>query len=301
MRIAIAFDVLEANILNTNLTEDDHPAWNIATAYLEGSRVVYSHWIYEAIADHTGQNPEGAEASTHWLIVGATNKWRPFDKYITDQAINIAGDTIDYSFGGFSAPASSVVCFGLSGETASLTVTDPADGEVYSKTVSLVDTSLIVDAYSYAFEPSRVRSEAVFNGIPPYLAAQIDLTVTDTAENPKVGQIVVGRDYDVGITQYGSGISIEDYSTKERDDWGNAHVVKRPFAKLVDYDFVLPTQRARRAAILLETIRATPAVFFAGSDTDHYGTTVYGYYKSWDITLSGPNISNATMEVEGLT
>lgn len=303
MRIAIPIEVEDANISSSNLLEDDHLEWDESTSYLIGDNVIVisTHRIYEALTDNLGESPIGETGEVDWLDVGATNKWKPFDEFITDQAINSSGDTIEYVFTGLSVPANSVSCFGLSGRSISLTVTDPLEGEVYSEEISLVDTSLVVDAFTYCFDPSRIRTEAVFAEIPPYASADFELTLTDEIDDPKVGQIVLGQEYDVGLSKYGTSISIEDYSKKDRDQFGNAIIVERPFAKLVDFDFSVPTERARRTAILLEQIRATPAVYFAGLDTDQYGTTVYGYWRKWRVTLDGPTFSDATLEVEGLT
>lgn len=304
MQIAIPVQVVDATIVSTNLPETDHAEFDVAITYATGDNVIstITHRIYESLVDsNLGNDPTLTTSSAQWLDTGATNRWKPFDQYITDQAINTLGDTIEYTFGNLTAPVNAVVCFGLSGESVSLVVTDPTDGVVYSEIVSLVDTSLIVDAYTYCFEPSRVRSEAVFASIPPYLTASFDLVVSDSVNDPQVGQIVLGQNYDIGLTRYGSTVGIEDYSLKDRDDFGNAIIVERPFAKLVDYDVAIPTEYTRRTAILLEGIRATPAVFFAGLNTDQYGTTVYGYYRSWRVTLAGPVYSFATLEIEGLT
>ena len=126
---------------------------------------------------------------------------------------------------------------------------------------------MVDDWFTYFFEPARVRSEAVFEGIPPYANAEYDITVTDTTSvEPQLGQIVVGQEYTLGNTNYGTSVSIEDYSRKDRDAFGNAIIVQRPFAKLIDFDFTINTSSARRTAILLEEMRATPAVYYAGID-----------------------------------
>lgn len=308
MRLAVPLPITDAILTAANLPEDDFAEWDVSTDYAASDKVISTttHRIYEAVqASGPGEggavDPTTDTDASHWLDIGATNRWKPFDNFIADQAVNTSGSTIEYTLDDFGVPATSVALFALVGSSASLTVTDPTDGVVFEQTISLIDDSLIVDAYTYAFEPTRVRSEAVFAPIPPYASAVFEITITNNDGDPKVGQIVFGQEYELGETIYGTQVSIEDFSVKERNAFGAALLVERPFAKLVDFDVVVPTERVRRTAIVLESVRATPCVFFAGIGLDQYGTTVFGFYKSWRITLSGPAISETVLEVEGLT
>jgi hypothetical protein len=237
------------------------------------------------------------------LDIGATNRWKAFDQKISDPVTVADGvNTIEYTLGAFGIPSNSVTLFGLKGRSASLVVNDATDGEVYNQEISLIDNALVNDWFTYFFEPARVKSEAIFEGIPPYANAEYDITVEDATDaEPELGQIVLGQEYELGKTNYGTSVSIEDFSRKERDDFGNAILVERPFAKLIDFDFIVNTNEVRRTAILLETVRATPAVYYAGPDTERFGTTVYGFFRNFSINLDGPAISNVTLEVEGLT
>jgi hypothetical protein len=306
MRVLIPFTVTDSNLLSTSIAEDDYAVWNIATSYVVGNKVIstVTHRIYEALQNSTGVDPTTDTADPpFWLDIGATNRWKAFDKKISDPVTVAEGvDIITYELGAFGIPSNSVTLFGLKGRTASLVVTDATDGEVYNETISLIDNALVNDWFTYFFEPARVRSEAIFESIPPYASATYDIEVEDlTDAEPELGQIVLGQDYTLGQTNYGTSVSIEDFSRKERDAFGNAILVQRPFAKLIDFDFVVNTNEVRRTAILLEQVRATPAVYFAGPETEQFGTTVYGFYRSFSINLNGPALSNVTLEVEGLT
>jgi hypothetical protein len=305
MLVTIPFAITDANLNSCSLPENDYAVWATSTSYSVGDNVISTttHSVYECLVAHTSGASTNPDTDTsdppNWLRISATNIWRAFDNIISDPTI---GDSVTetYSLNGFTQPANGVTCLGLDGISVQLVVTDPNDGEVFDETVSLIDNSMIVDAYTYAFDPVRYRTEAIFSGIPPYAAATFDLTFTAASgEVPEIGEIVLGREYQIGETLFGTTVSIEDYSVKERDQWGNAIITERPFAKLIDFDFVVRTEQIRRAATLLETVRATPAVFNAGTDTEQYGVTVYGFYRGWSIT-TGATISDATMEVEGL-
>lgn len=306
MRVLIPFEFEDSNLISSTVAENDHAVWDSATSYTTGDKVISTttHRIYEALQASTNVNPTTDTSDPpYWLDIGATNRWKAFDQKISDPVTVADGvNTIEYSLGAFGIPSNSVTLFGLKGRSASLVVTDTTDGEVYNQDISLIDNALVNDWFTYFFEPARVKSEAIFEGIPPYANAQYDITVEDdTDAEPELGQIVLGQEYELGETNYGTSVSIEDFSRKDRDSFGNAILVERPFAKLIDFDFTVNTGEVRRTAILLETVRATPAVYYAGPDTERFGTTVYGFFRSFSINLDGPAISNVTLEVEGLT
>jgi len=306
MRVLIPFTFTDSNLISTTIAENDYAQWSSVTSYVVGDKVISTttHRIYEALQASTNVDPTTDTSDPpYWLDIGATNRWKAFDQKISDPVTVADGvNTIEYTLGAFGIPSNSVTLFGLKGRSASLVVTDATDGEVYNQEISLIDNALVNDWFTYFFEPARVKSEAIFEGIPPYANAEYDITVEDATDaEPELGQIVLGQEYELGETNYGTSVSIEDFSRKERDDFGNAILVERPFAKLIDFDFIVNTNEVRRTAILLETVRATPAVYYAGPDTERFGTTVYGFFRNFSINLDGPAISNVTLEVEGLT
>jgi hypothetical protein len=306
MHVLIPFAVLDSNLISTSIAEDDFAVWDSATAYSVGDKVisVVTHRIYEALQASTNVDPTTDVADPpYWLNIGATNRWKAFDKTISDPVTVANGvDEIIYELGAFGIPSNSITLFGLKGRVASVVGVDTTDGEIYRQEISLIDNALVDDWFSYFFEPARVKTEAIFESIPPYANANYTITLEDTSSSePELGQIVLGQEYEIGLTSYGTAVSIEDFSRKERDAFGNAIIVERPFAKLIDFDFTVNTEKARRTAILLETVRAIPAVYYAGPDTEKYGTTVYGFFRSFSINLDGPSRSNVTLEVEGLT
>lgn len=306
MRVLIPLTVKDSNLISTTIPENDYPVWSSVTSYVAGDLVIstVTHRIYEAIQASTNIDPTTDFSDPpYWLDIGATNRWKAFDQKISDPVTVPDGvNLIEYELGAFGIPTNSVTLFGLKGRLTTVVATDATEGEIYSETISLIDNALVNDWFTYFFEPARVKSEAIFEGIPPYANATYTVSVVDdTLSEPILGQIVLGQEYTLGETNYGTSVSIEDFSRKERDAFGNAIIVERPFAKLIDFDFVVNTNEVRRTAILLEQVRATPAVYYAGPDTEKYGTTVYGFYRSFSINLSGPAISNVTLEVEGLT
>jgi hypothetical protein len=78
--------------------------------------------------------------------------------------------------------------------------------------------------------------------------AAIDINISvEAGETAKVGQIVFGNQSILGITTYGTSVSIQDYSPKDTDDFGNVTLTKRRSAQLVDYDVKVQTSAVRNS------------------------------------------------------
>jgi hypothetical protein len=293
--------VTDAVLDSSNVPENDYAVWLSGTTYSVGDRVIVisTHSVYESLVSSNLGNDPTTDDGTKWLRLGATNRWKAFDQKISDPVTQV--DSIEYTLTPANSTPTAVALFGLKGVTATVVVTDDTEGEVYNETKSLLDTLDVIDWYSYFFEEISYVSTMLFTGIPPYFGSTVDVTVTEaTGETAQLGQLVFGFLVDLGLTTYGTAISIQDFSRKETDAFGNFIVVERAFSNLVDFDVRLPTQTAGRVRRILAEYRATPIVYIGNEDSS-YGTIAYGFYRNFDITLDTPSYSFAAIEVEGLT
>lgn len=302
MQIIKPVTVTNSILTSSNVTEDDYSQWASGTTYADGDKVIVigtTHKVYESLVGSNVGNDPTTDDGTNWLELGATNRWKAFDQRISDPVVNPV--SITYTFDSHNSNVTSVALFGLKGNNANVTITDATEGEVYNEDISLLDNRNIVDWYTYFFEEQVQREQAQFLNIPPYLDATVEVTVTaNTGEDTELGQLVFGFLSDLGVTTYGTSISIEDFSRKETDDFGNFIVVERAFAQLADFDVQFETSNARKIQRTLAGFRATPIVYIGSEDTS-FGTTIYGFYRRFDLTLEGPSLSFGAIEVEGLT
>ena len=293
--------ITDGLFVSSNLTENDYAAWAAGTTYALGNRVIVVsvHKVYESAANsNIGNDPTTDTIGTYWIEVGATNKWKAFDQHISDPATN--ANTIVYVISSGTTVVNSLAFFGLSADTVQIQVVVSAT-EVYNTTFPLLDTSTIVDWYSYFFEPAAIKAqELLVVDLPAYTSATITITITDTGETVQVGQVVLGGIVTLGRTGYGSSIGIEDYSRKERDAFGNPVIIERAFAQKANYEVSILTADARRVQNFLSDYRATPIVWIGNQDPI-YGLIVYGFYTQFSINLSTYSTSYSTIEVEGLT
>ena len=294
--------ITDSILTSSNVAEDDYSEWSSLTTYNLGDRVIVVsvHKVYESAINSNTNNDPTTDDGTKWIEVGATNKWKAFDRKLSDPVQQ--ANSITYTFTTTQSIVNSIAFFNLSADTIQITVT-PSGGStpVYDKTFNLLDTTTIVDWYTYFFEPAGTKDrELLVLDLPTYSAADIVVTITDTGNTVEVGQIVMGTLVTLGRTGYGTTVGIEDYSRKERDTFGNAVIIERAFAQKVDYEVEINTQDTRRVQRFLSTYRATPIVWIGNQDTS-YGLIVYGFYTQFSINIATPSVSYTTLEVEGLT
>lgn len=291
-----AADVLGAGAIS-NVPETDYPAWTAATFALGARCIIVSagvHQVWESLQDANTNHPP-ATSPTWWVLVGATNKWKMFDASVSSQTTN---PNAIVSVLGLTSRADSVALMNI--DAASVTITQTtSDGVTYNLTQSLVSQNGIVDFYTWCFEPIvRVGDFAITN-MPPYGSASLAITLTDTGGTPKCGACVVGLQKDMGGTQYGAKIGIQDYSIKTKDAYGNYSITQRAFNKKADFTVWLDSTQVDQLQQLLAQYRAQPIVYM-GSDS-YASTFILGYYKDFSIDISYPTKSICSIQIEGLT
>lgn len=291
--------------------ETDYTAWATATGYIIGDTRIYVaanvHWVIQCVQAHTSSTGstndpiKDINATTgggaFWVRYSFTNKWKIADGRITDQkAFN--GTITDVFVA--AANASSLAVFNVTANTVTLTITQTSTATVRSaQTVSAIETVGITDWWSYFFNAVEYKSEIIFSGVPIYAGDTIQVDVAGLTTN-KIGELVWGIDYSLGLATFPKGIGTIDYSTKDRDTFGNVYITKRPFASTADYKTIFDTSIANRTKRLVAASQSAPVIFYTRTTDSNYGDMVYGIIKSFAIDEVAPNISYLSLQVEGL-
>jgi hypothetical protein len=298
MKIVTPLDTIAGGLLtDTNVTAESITAWSAGTINL-GQQRIYANKIYEVIADpNTTDRPDvgAAKETPTWLDQGYTNPYRMFDRIISSKSIE--EDEIEVEI----TPAeiiNAMALFGLVGQSVQIVVDDPVEGVVYDETFDLQDSSNIVDWYSYFFEEVRYREELAVLDLPAYPDAVITVTIANPGDDAECGELLIGRQRDLGLANFGTSVGIQNYSVKTTDDFGNVTIVPRAFAKRADFDVSVQTSEVYIVQRWLAEIRNIPTLFIG--DVNRTETLVYGYWRDWTIVLSNPAISDCSLEVEGL-
>lgn len=291
--VAISDTILTAS----NLTDTDgHAAYNGATTYALGDIVSVAsvHKHYKSLqSGNTGNDPI-EEDSAWWVEQTATNIWKPFDRFIADQAEKAGSIEMTIRPGEY---VDTIAFYNLEGSTLQVVVTSDADGEVFNETYDLVSWLGIDDWYSYWFSPIEQLTERVVSDIPPYADTDIEITITGTTA--KVGQIDLGSKRYIGIPQNGTEPSFKDFSYKEQDEFGRFPVVERSYSNRVKYRVVTDRERINYIRSLVANRRAKATTFFI-PDTEAMGTLVYGYPTEFGSPLQ-VGATFFPLQIEGLT
>lgn len=299
MKIVRPMTVDDAALYSSNVAETDYAAWSAVTTYALAARVIVVstdfHKVYESLQG-SNTNHDPATSPTWWLEVSSTNRWKMFDGSVGSQTTNSTSVAVSITADG---RIDSVVLLNVSAASVQVTMTDTVDGLVYDQTESMVDDSGITDWYAYFFEPIQRKSDIVFGDLPPYSGARIAITITDTGATAACGECILGLSKEIGSTDYGAQVGIQDYSIKTADEFGTYTITERSFSNRGNFTVWVESGYVDALKKLLADYRATPVVYI-GSD-DYTATIVYGFFKDFSIDIAYPTKSICSIELEGLS
>ena len=289
----VAFDA--ATHLVSSTAVETYSAWAAGTTYAKDAFVDYGTHIYQSLVNsNTGNQPD--ISPTQWVLIGPDNTHAMFDDQTSTATTSTSPLTVVLDTG----LCNSLGLLGLVGSQVVVTVKDDTGGNtVYSRTISL-DGTFIYDWYQYFFEPYVQIGEVVLTDLPPYLTAELTVSLTGTG-TIQIGTLTWGTQYDLGDAEYGAGLGIIDYSKKETDEFGVTTFVRRDFSKRLTARLMLPNTQINRVQRVLADLRAQPAIWVTSDVPDLAPLTVYGFFRDFNIEVAYPTESFCSLEIEGLT
>ena len=286
----------------TNVPENDHPEWNAGTTYAAGDRVILvsTHRVYESLlGGNVGNDPTLVSSPIYWIEVGPTNRYAVFDSSVSTQTKQ--ANNITYKLIAGEAINSIAILNITAGTEVNITMVSPATGSpgiVYTKTVDLSALPLTPDWWAWFYGQKVVPTQSILLDLPSYTDNELTIEILGGSDLA-VGVILIGQQQNFGIgIKYGARVGIQDYSRKETNEFGETVLVQRAFAKRANFDLMINREEVDSFQNALSTIRAVP-VLWIGS-TDYESTTLFGFYKNFDILISYPNHSDCQIEIEGL-
>lgn len=271
---------------------NEYPDWEEGQ-YQEGERVTHGLSAWEALRE-TDEVP--GESESDWLRLGYANRYRMF--FDGRDSPTTAEGSLDVTL--FSPEiVTTVALLGLTGVTATLIVDDPLEGVVYEREEALVDIG-VPDYWEWHFLPYSRVENVVFDGIPPYAGANISVSVDTATESgtAAIGRIIAGVETSLGITLLNPRVEMLDFSTKERDPFGNLTLVKRRVINLVDYDVTYMSGQFDHIVRTLRRIASEPTLFIGTKRQQYRELIVFGVFRSAIATIPGHCISEMTIQVE---
>lgn len=297
MKIFNPYDVTETNLTATNLTESTSE-WAAGTTYAAGDEVhvVSTKTVYvSAIDSNTGNDPTTSAADT-WIIKGAMNKWAAFDAYVANKATRAS--SITYSIDATEI-VNGVAFFGLQAQDITLTISDGTSTEVFEAdllSLGHVDGSW----YNWFYGGRPSAREYVFINLPYYgSSTTIDIEITASGSDVEVGQIVLGRVFQLGKTLAGINLRSQNFTRYIEDDFGNLTTIPRASIRKPEIDVFVNSGNVRRGEEFLRDIQGRATVFL-GADDVKLALLEFGVLTQFDHYIDTKDFHHVKLELRGL-
>ncbi|MHB0763185.1 hypothetical protein ACYCFC_02110 [Stutzerimonas sp. NM35] len=300
MIVARAVQVTPARLIETNVPENDHPAWVAGTYEVGAMAMKDRHVWYSAKADNAAVPGEETTLPLAWIDEGPINAWRMFDKR-RGQTWQIGTftenpESIDVVFQAAEV-INAVGLVGVDAASVRVVMTVPGDGVVYDKTTEMTDYG--VDSwYDYFFAPLERRDSAALLDLPPYGNAQIRVIASAPGGVAKIGSLVFGYQETLGISVFGTSAGFESYSVQKLDAWGNLTITPGGARDFVDFDVDIETQRTGYVRRRIAELRDIPTLYVGAAGVEI--TVVIGISGNFRVVLSNPALSKSAIEVRSI-
>jgi len=306
MITADPISIVSSMILSSTVPYPDtgETAWVSGTIYAKGAKVSYQiagvYHRFESLQD-SNQNhfPEKyPNENLWWLDLGYVNKFAAFQNDRNTQTITASPYIVSIKpnvrFG-------SVAIGNVQADTVTLEVLNGSD-VVYTRTKNLKVRN-VYDWFSWTYEPFYQSNGTVFSDLPINSTNTIKLTISDGSGTVKGGSIIAGIPIDIGSAQYGTAIRRQNFSTFERDEFGETRITIRRNIPRVNFRLVIDKKKLNNTQRLLDEINGIVTYFSGIVETDHgYFDSVFliGLYKDISYSLDMPNYASAEIEIEAL-
>jgi len=273
-----------------------YPAWSDAVTYAQGDivRDVASHKMYESIAGSNLNNVVTDESK--WEYLGYSNRWRMFD-YTRSQPTERPGEIEVVVAPGVRFDA--VALTGLIGDEYAITITSTiGGGTIFTESGSLLDRQPLGWS-DYFFSQRSYRETVVMTNIPPYTDSVITLTITGSTAG--CSAMVIGREFNLGATQYSAVSDAINFSSVSRDDDGNAVLTARRNIPQTSQTVWMDKARVNRSRKMRDDLNAVPAFWYAVPDSDDgyfEALAILGVYKEFSLNVAYPDKAVLNIKIE---
>lgn len=296
IRVIKSLTITDSTLLATSIAEADAPIWTVGGTFAQGARAIKAHKVWESLQDaNTGNDPETADL--WWTEVSPTNRWKLFDLSSTTQTQVGAADYYEFRPG---TAVNAIALENISGLlSVKVTMNDPDFGVVYERETDITPVPSASSWYVWFFERREEKNQFVVSDLPSYPNATLRV---DFAADPggQIGALIMGSMRSIGLgVLRGARLGVQDYSRKERNEWGDVVLKKRGFSKVMQLSSVIENRELDNTFKLLSDLLSTPCLWIA---SDYYQSlSVFGFYGDFDIGFQYADYSEVTLTVEGLT
>lgn len=298
--------------LVSSTASDIHPIWDSVTSFDANDTVVYDqvipHKVYKAAQANTNSTPP--TNPDDWVEESVSNKYKMLDNFVTSQTSETDTFTATVSV---SQAADKIYLLNIEGESVQLTMRSTVPAQVVgSVTIDLRTDGTVSDWLEYFFGEIGYDNQASWNLPGLYRSFEVDITITAATGQPaSIGHVIIGQSKYLGGTMWGMKLGIEDYSTKQKNEFGETFLAQGDYSDTLEADVWIDTAPDGGAVDALKkqlaSLRAIPCLWdgnnhtgdiATGTDNDAY--RVLGFYQDFSIVVQYATVAQCSLQIEGL-
>jgi hypothetical protein len=309
MKVIIPERVDTLNLVASNIPENDHPEWSATTTYARGAFVMslVTKTIYRSLTDaNIGNDPDLEQAALadplvddpdpiNWQVIGATNRWRMFDRKPSRRSV--MPDKIDVSLQ-FGVFVGGIAGFNVRASYVEIEV--EVDGEMaYEREIVMQDDSVVGDWYAYFFAPLSPLTEFVLTDVPPYADAIIHVRIFGASA--EIGDLVIGEVRTLGEALFGpTDFNGLDFSYVQQDEFGDLTTVVREATRVSRFEVLVPSATLLGFDNLMRSLRGGQPAVWIGLEDPRRAAVNYGFYRDYRAIYNTVDVSLVSIQVQGI-
>lgn len=329
MKIISLKELQDDFLISSTLAATTAPEWSSSGTYAtddivkvslseDGASNVYPVNTYQKTS--TSNNPYPPDDDlTNWLSLGATNKWAMFDQYVVsaseDSTASVTGAPSSFTIEIDSSNCNYLGLFNMNCSKIYVEYKKGTGSYQQINPTNFPNLENVQNYYPYEFpRDTKDWLDYLFGDFvwkrdfifpiqwDKVSSLRIKFENKTVGQKASCGMCVVGQSYYIGETIYGATSGILSYSKKDRDDiTGNVYLKKGNNAKKVDIDVMINNSQYNKIFSICSSADGVPIILQANnSGSDFEPFMLYGFLKSFNLTLQYPTKSQCTIEAEGL-
>jgi len=208
------------------------------------------------------------------------------------------------ALGGFLDSSKSLALLDLNNVGSVRVLCDYYNGSGYttiSNNLYYLNTRDVYDWWTYFTTQFIPKKSLVLENLPTGYAG-MRVTITFTGSNPmSIGSCIIGDSTFIGRLAHGAELDTLNFSTMERDIFGNATLVPRKEVSTLSAKLHVDKTIFENVQAIKADLDARPAVWVGIEDSDdpYYHALIFlGIYREFNFQLDNPIGPSATLELE---
>lgn len=283
------------NTYKLSLAKNGTPITTTGAGTGTHTATVSSHKLYESLlASNLANTPH--KSPSYWLDIGNTNRWKCLDTEVASQTFQDA--TITYVIQTASV-TDSLYLGNVNADSVTITARQSGGGAIVYGPTTYALRAPVATFFEWCFAPIKNTTEFAVTDLPTYYNIEFTIVLTRTSATVMIGTLMTGLSKTLGVTLMGASFSINDYSVKSTDEFGNMQFTERAFSKRGTFQVMIDRADVDSVNSALSQYRATPIVYI-GSEVYASGI-IFGKFNSFNTTVTYDTYSMCNIEIEGLT